>query len=805
MEAATPKKLVHFAPSPSPSSIGSPFSEGTSSDSVNSSSTLQYVNAQLISHGFTTAPGLGLDGLSNGDSERVVKCLFAMLSQRMEDMNRTEELTTKLRTLSYDHDRLRSLHGSATEKAAAAEREASTSKSKLATATRALQQSEVAHKHTTSELQRTRTTLQGLRSTHQAELKKRDREAERMVEKWSKLSDAQLKLGSIGSGMTIHGANAEVLDSSTIGVVGKGKGLVETALEEAESACKQLREENTELKNLIIDIANAVRKVLHKAVSEDPDDFEFPPPLEAIDLFPLGTPDAAFERLSALLTSLRDSVVALRSQPMARLVQGSDATSGDEHQHTTEATAKRHAADIERLEKTISSLRSDLEKAKSESSAYASQIELLSARTSTPRGSVSSEKENTELEQRRAQLEDEETAFAAAALRLGKEKAELEAERMKLNEEKRAWRVHTILPDTQPLSTSTNRGRATAYTPPLPEPFSPKRSKSPRKPKARLASSAHHSPTKATSRKRTPVFRRSASGSNPSLGAGPSAAFVPAYETEVIPATLASSLLPTSFVLPPPSPHARIPPRTDALLGLPEDAHAAAFSTTPPYLDDRALPPDDSPPGLAMTPETPPQQLPPNAHRPFPMAKPLAQRMVHAYSPARPSPLSRILLLADSPEGGAPLKGADFTALDAVAEEFDEPPPPPVSVPSSDEDDSPLREKQAVGAPAKSVKGRSSGGAGTKPVAEKKKASRTAVPAVEKENTIKRKLKGPATNRASAAAKSQPAPPAAKPAVKSRSNDKLSVSSLMPLGKSGPRRVPIDSAEAAPIVPGWRG
>jgi hypothetical protein len=37
------------------------------------------------------------------------------------------------------------------------------------------------------------------------------------------------------------------------------------------------------------------------------------------------------------------------------------------------------------------------------------------------------------------------------------------------------------------------------------------------------------------------------------------------------------------------------------------------------------------------------------AKRPYPIAKPLAQRMVHAYSPARPSPLSRILML-NSPD-----------------------------------------------------------------------------------------------------------------------------------------------------------
>ena len=64
-------------------SLGSPFIDAPSTDSVTSTSTLQYVNSQLIAHGFAHSPGLSLDGLSNGDSEKVVKCLFGMLSQRM--------------------------------------------------------------------------------------------------------------------------------------------------------------------------------------------------------------------------------------------------------------------------------------------------------------------------------------------------------------------------------------------------------------------------------------------------------------------------------------------------------------------------------------------------------------------------------------------------------------------------------------------------------------------------------------------------------------------------------------------------
>lgn len=46
-------------------------------------------------------------------------------------MTRAEEMTTKLRTLSYDHERLGTMHGSATETAENAERDAAAARAKL--------------------------------------------------------------------------------------------------------------------------------------------------------------------------------------------------------------------------------------------------------------------------------------------------------------------------------------------------------------------------------------------------------------------------------------------------------------------------------------------------------------------------------------------------------------------------------------------------------------------------------------------------------------------------------------------------
>jgi hypothetical protein len=113
---------------------------------------------------------------------------------------------------------------------------------------------------------------------HVSEIKKREKEVEAMRERWSKLADAQLRLAGLPSGMVssrLTVANASVLlDGGSLSGSGNG-GVVEGALEEAEKACASLREENAGLKGLVVDAANAVRKILHKAVSSDPDDLEF--------------------------------------------------------------------------------------------------------------------------------------------------------------------------------------------------------------------------------------------------------------------------------------------------------------------------------------------------------------------------------------------------------------------------------------------------------------------------------------------------------------------------------------------------
>jgi hypothetical protein len=58
--------------------------------------TVEYINAQLVSHGFLLSPGLSFDGLSSTDVESWSKCLLSMLSQRVVSVSRALARKSKL-------------------------------------------------------------------------------------------------------------------------------------------------------------------------------------------------------------------------------------------------------------------------------------------------------------------------------------------------------------------------------------------------------------------------------------------------------------------------------------------------------------------------------------------------------------------------------------------------------------------------------------------------------------------------------------------------------------------------------------
>ncbi|KAF7308366.1 hypothetical protein HMN09_00685200 [Mycena chlorophos] len=646
---------VHWA-EPSLSDIS------TVSTDVLATSSLEYVSSQLVAHGFAPAPGLSLDGLAKADFDRVVKCLLGMLSQRVQDMSRTEDLTTKLRTLSYDHERLTTMYRAAADTAANAEREAHLHKSRLTATTRLLQSSESAHKQTTAELTRARSALQSVRATHQAELKKKEREVEKMAERWTKLADMQAKAGGAASGLKC--VNLKAVEARQTSPT-PSPTLEENALRQSEEARQRLADDNGRLKGLLLGAVNEAQTMLYQARAPEREKDEEPAPLTNQTLFPMASADAANEKLASLLSALREAV----NRPLGRPITSSPSSN---------VTASSDA-EIERLQRTIKSLKADVERYQKELFTRATETQEIfdqfaseqQARDAADDFSMElmtvpeRDAEKERLDKLKTQLERERDDFTEATVKLGHERASVRAEQMKLQDDKRSWEVEKMLSELPPTpDPSADSPAAPALKLPIrPVPTQPQ---SPRKSPERKIF------TVGANRKPSRGLKRAA------LISPPRAAnrVQPAFETEVI----LASLLPTSFVLPPPSPYSAFPAPTPLLLGsarsaapmpslLDALASSAPLSPSPPPVEGEqpSSPPTQSPEAPPVVSETPDSDLRKHLPLPFPMAKPLARGMIHAYSPAKPSPLSRILQMSQlspaSPEdcGGVSSLGASLS------------------------------------------------------------------------------------------------------------------------------------------------
>ncbi|KAJ3745716.1 Afadin and alpha-actinin-binding-domain-containing protein [Lentinula detonsa] len=688
---ATPARTtVHWSSETSEySDLRSPLSQAQiSDDSFVSTSSLEYINSQLVSHGFSSAPGVCLDGLSKGDMDKTVKCFLDMLAQRMKDMSRTERLTAELRTLRYDHERMISMHRTASESAANFEREVNLQKSRLGTTTKTLQATETAHKNTNAELHRTRSALQTVRATHQAEVKKKEKEMERVMERWARLADSQAKLGAAASGLRFCGRSVNGAVEPGVQIFGKGKGkgkgLLEVALEEAEKAREQLGKDNLGLRKMLLKAVNEIQTIsfeLRQSLLKPAHVTEAPTPMTLPELFPLSPPNFTPTTLSSSLARLRDVLEMLSSptdsmrtfssiSPVPRL-----ATSQPE---------------IERLNQVIEQLKSDLRRSKEQVNTNAVEAQAITHPTQDE------ERERVVVLER--ELEEERQRITEAMVQLENDRFEIEAERARLHqEEKRRSRAETetmfakVTPAEDDLEARLNddvkRGSTSTYKPKT----SPRKPQSPSKMFQINIGKAHRRTM------RVGTARRRSSSSSVSISPSKSSRkdAEPSFETEVIPrlppsisivdvsapvlstSSSTESLLPTAFVLPPPSPSASLPLPKPALLlsgasALPpisfhhtlrgpsgnsktlsepsENSKTLSEPSLQVYVPTSVTPLEEVVKPVPLTP-TPLAE----ARRafPYPVAKPLATHMVHAYSPVRPSPLSRILLLGNSPESSS--------------------------------------------------------------------------------------------------------------------------------------------------------
>jgi hypothetical protein len=259
------------------------------------------------------------------------------------------------------------------------------------------------------------------------------------------------------------------------------------------------------------------------------------------------------------------------------------------------------------------------------------------------------------------ELEEDRRNLTEAALKLGRERAALEVQRLEFLEDRRAWDVKKMIDDLPPSpkaagTSASSAGVKSALKKKL---ASPSRRKSRSPMKVQPAKQKRRSSIAVAGKK----GRKSVKFGSPPKKAVP----MQTLDTELIPPSppppsretiarmtsvedlLAScsqpkELVTTEFVLPPRSPQSSLPPPPKPTSRIPPPPFKLAVPSTTP---------DSSP--SDHIPFTSDAQLPSKSPgRGFPVAKPLAQRMLHAYSPVKPSPLSRVLMVNSAPPPHGP-------------------------------------------------------------------------------------------------------------------------------------------------------
>lgn len=160
-------------------------------------------------------------------------------------------------------------------------------------------------------MQRTKSAMQSLRQTHIAEIKRKEKEIEKILDRWQKISDSQSKLGASSSGIKYN----STLANPTSGLRGddsarRGPDLLEDALEAAEISRKELSEENTSLKGVVLSTANELARILRACrVHATGIEEEEVAPFKQSEFFELAAPENAGEKMGELIGKFRQTVV----------------------------------------------------------------------------------------------------------------------------------------------------------------------------------------------------------------------------------------------------------------------------------------------------------------------------------------------------------------------------------------------------------------------------------------------------------------------------------------------------------------
>ncbi|KZO92866.1 hypothetical protein CALVIDRAFT_557295 [Calocera viscosa TUFC12733] len=440
----TPGRVRFVSPaasSPASTSTASAASHSTAASSEpDLTSSLAFLTTQLQSHGFLPPSSLlsqshSLARLPTAEQQELQRCLMQLLQQRVEDMRRLEEVGGELRTREWESGRWKSLCAEEREGRERAEREVEQGRARLAALAKQHSTEQAAHKQTASHLTRAQSALQTTRAHAQAELRKREKEVERMGERWARVAGEQARLGALGSGLRMSAP----LSASTVSV--PTDPLLESQLQETEEARARLVEENDALRSALLSAANGLQSLLTPGAAPMLASTLFTPGMVILGEGADWQASNARGKLLELCGKLRER---LSAGPLQAGAEGSVADAGELAIARDEID--RLAGNVRRLEEELAELRGREERGQRLMEQYAMQAtrgrvsDAVLDRDTPPDKRAALQEQTRAVEQERAQM-------TAAAVELGRERAELQRQRAQLDDERRKAALRALLDD----------------------------------------------------------------------------------------------------------------------------------------------------------------------------------------------------------------------------------------------------------------------------------------------------------------------------------------------------------------------
>ncbi|RUS20402.1 Afadin and alpha-actinin-binding-domain-containing protein [Endogone sp. FLAS-F59071] len=245
----------------------------------NLSATAEYVNHQLISHGYP-AP-LRFINNDKSDASKIINCIFALLQQIEKDNGQHEDMMDNLHNQQSENGALTTNMAKLKQQLEQSERNVDTLKAKLNTCEENLKAETSRHKDTHEELQKAKQNLQHIKTQYAHELRKREQEYGKLKDRMQKVLNDKYKGSKISLTLVNPAPKSSTLPSKSD--LSQDEEMFRENLNNYEERERMVLDENQSLRNALITLYQEIEILLRGQVAREGRTLEVPVPSGSVN------------------------------------------------------------------------------------------------------------------------------------------------------------------------------------------------------------------------------------------------------------------------------------------------------------------------------------------------------------------------------------------------------------------------------------------------------------------------------------------------------------------------------------------